>query len=552
MNLNLMFKTMISTSTLVLAASMMLMMKESAVVVEWKIVEMECNTMIFNVMLDWKSAFFIFTVMLITSSIIMYSKFYMPSISKTKFIKIILTFVASMVMLILSPSMISMLMGWEGLGMSSFILIMFFMNKKSLMSSLYTMIMNRLGDIMLMISIMSIMDFNSWMITCIAIYKKKTIMTMLCISLFSKSAQIPFSSWLTEAMAAPTPVSALVHSSTLVTAGVYMMIRMETTIKFSTTNSMIMMMALMTLTMASMNAILEWDIKKIVALSTLTQLSTMFVSIAINMYKMALFHMLMHATFKALIFICSSSMISISNSQDIRKIATNNQTSMYTTTSFIIANLTLCGFVFMSGFYSKELIIEMMMINKINFMMLLIFYTCMTITMFYSMKTVMFMCFIKNKTKMKMFKESEEQKKSKMIILLPTIFMGNKMNWMINLNTQIPYMSKMEKTLPPILMFMVITMIKENYLKKKMMKNNKMKMMNSYMWFMKNFSISVKIMILSSMMKTSKMTETGSLMKMTKMLKKKIELVVKSNFKLTQKSFKKTMLLMTMMMLVLL
>nr|QCW07966.1 NADH dehydrogenase subunit 5 [Aleyrodidae sp. JXCHN01] len=529
-----------------LAVSLSMMMKEEAMIMEWKITEMECNSMTFNMMADWKSMFFIFTVTLISSSIISYSKFYMPSISKTKFIKIILTFVASMVMLILSPSMISMLMGWEGLGMSSFILIMFFMNKKSLMSSLYTMIMNRLGDIMLMISIMSLMNFSSWTITCLSMYSNKTTMAILCLSMFSKSAQIPFSSWLTEAMAAPTPVSALVHSSTLVTAGVYMMIRMETMIKFSQTNTMIMVMATMTLMMASMNATLEWDIKKIVALSTLTQLSTMFVSLAINMYKMALFHMLMHAMFKALIFICSSSMISMANTQDIRKISTNNQTSLITTTSFIVANLTLCGFIFMSAFYSKELIIEMMMINKINYMTLLIFYTCMTITMFYSMKTIMFACFLKNKKSMKMMKETLDQKKSKIIILPPTILLGNKMNWMINLNTQIPYMSKMEKTMPPILLLIIVITIKENYLNSKMNKNSKMKLMNSYMWFMKNFSIMIKIMILNKMMEASKITETGNLIKMTTMTKEKISSMVKLNFKLNQKSFKKMMLMMTM------
>nr|YP_009939382.1 NADH dehydrogenase subunit 5 [Crenidorsum turpiniae]QNV48536.1 NADH dehydrogenase subunit 5 [Crenidorsum turpiniae] len=547
MNLNLMLKTMILTAAATLALSTNMMKKEEAMMVEWKIMEMECNSMTFNMMADWKSMFFIFTVTLISSAIISYSKFYMPSISKTKFIKIILTFVASMIMLILSPSTISMLMGWEGLGMSSFILIMFFMNKKSLMSSLYTMIMNRLGDIMLMISIMLMMDFNSWMITCLSMYSNKTMMTILCLSLFSKSAQIPFSSWLTEAMAAPTPVSALVHSSTLVTAGVYMMIRMETMIKFSHTNTMIMAVATMTLMMASMNATLEWDIKKIVALSTLTQLSTMFVSLAINMYKMALFHMLMHAMFKALIFICSSSMISIANTQDIRKMSTDNQTSLITTTSFIVANLTLCGFIFMSAFYSKELIIEMMMINKINYTMLLIFYACMGITMVYSMKTIVFIFFLKNKKKMKMMKETLDQKKSKMIILPPTIVLGNKMNWMINLNTQIPHMTSMEKMMPLTMMLIIIVTIKESFLNKKLIKNSKMKMMMNYMWFMKNFSIMIKIMILNSMMKTSKITETGNLIKMTKVTNSKINSMVKMNFKFNQKSFKKMMLTMMIM-----
>nr|YP_009227724.1 NADH dehydrogenase subunit 5 [Aleurocanthus spiniferus]AHY04219.1 NADH dehydrogenase subunit 5 [Aleurocanthus spiniferus] len=526
--------------------------KSSTTWLEWKIMDTEFNSMNLAILLDWKAMVFVWTVMLISSSIIIYSKFYMPSQTKTTFTKLIMAFVASMVLLILSPNLITMVMGWESLGMSSFILIMFFMNKTSLMSSMYTMMVNRLGDITLMIGIMLVMNVNSWSFTS-AMMKSSLVaaLTFVSISLFSKSAQIPFSSWLTEAMAAPTPVSALVHSSTLVTAGIYIMIRMELSMKIMNMNKLVFTIAVMTLVMASMNAIMELDIKKLVALSTLSQLSTMFMAISINMYKMALFHMLMHATFKALIFICSSSMISMSNTQDLRKMSSSTKTSATTSTMINIASLTLCGLMFSSAFYSKELIMEMMLIKNTNYICTVMFMMCMGVTMFYSLKMIMITSIFKTWITVKMVNEDMNQKTSKLLIMIPSTISGNKMNWLININSDIPYMNFTEKAMP--LMAMTITTLAmiNMFYTKNLNRNSMNKMAINLMWFMKNASIYYKFYVFNMMFLTQKITEKGNLNNIvTKIKTITMENQVKKLI-FNQSSFKNTMTISIMVILAL-
>nr|YP_087048.1 NADH dehydrogenase subunit 5 [Tetraleurodes acaciae]AAU14153.1 NADH dehydrogenase subunit 5 [Tetraleurodes acaciae] len=549
MNMSLIFTFMLITSTILMILSTTMLIKNVAVILEWKILEMSSNSMSFMMMMDWKSSFFMFSVATISSAIITYNKFYMPKDQVTKFTKTILTFVLSMMILIASPNLVSVMLGWEGLGMSSFILIMFFMNKKSMMSSIYTMIMNRMGDIMMMIAMMLAMNMNTWSILSMTTESSKMLMMALCVGMFSKSAQIPFSSWLTEAMAAPTPVSALVHSSTLVTAGVYLMIRLELSMKLTNINKFVLITATMTLVMASMNALTEWDIKKLVALSTLSQLSVMFISISISMYKMAMFHMLMHAMFKALLFLCSSTMISMANSQDIRKISNSNQPSIVTMMSFNTANLTLMGLIFTSGFYSKELIIEMMEINKMNYFTMMMFLTCMAITMYYSIKMMVFTSNKTSKTKMKNYKENKNQKMSKILILMPSVIAGNKMNWIVNMNAQIPYLIKMEKTAPIAAMLLTIAVIKEMN-SKNLAKNKKLKMFMNFMWFMKNFSIKTKMSAFPKMMMLNKHTETGILEYTMNNTKKNMEMMTNFKIKIHQQNIKKMMMNMLLVILV--
>ena len=181
----------------------------------------------------------------------------------------------------------------------------------------------------------------------------------LIVAAFTKRAQVPFSAWLPAAMAAPTPVSSLVHSSTLVTAGVYLLIRFTAFLKESGGYDYILPIGLATIVMAGASAMAETDMKKVVALSTLSQLGLMISTLGIGRVKLALFHLLTHAFFKALLFISVGHMIHMTDSyQDFRQ--TSNPAPLLGPTALfrLLANFSLIGFPFLAGFYSKDLIIE--------------------------------------------------------------------------------------------------------------------------------------------------------------------------------------------------
>lgn len=199
----------------------------------------------------------------------------------------------------------------------------------------------------------------------------------------TKRAQIPFRRWLPAAMAAPTPVSALVHSSTLVTAGVYLFIRFYNYLRehFWFTN-FILYISILTTIISGVCALYEYDIKKIIALSTLRQLGVIIMSLRLGLPMLALFHLYTHAIFKALLFMCGGNIIHcFRGKQDIRQI--NNVCKlMPVTRSFLnVSNIALCGLPFLAGFYSKDLIIEGLIRGNINLFMLLLglFGVCLTV-----------------------------------------------------------------------------------------------------------------------------------------------------------------------------
>jgi len=182
----------------------------------------------------------------------------------------------------------------------------------------------------------------------------------------TKRAQIPFSAWLPAAMAAPTPVSALVHSSTLVTAGVYLLIRFSPALG-GVEQRVLLLLAGLTMFMAGLGANFETDLKKIIALSTLSQLGVIMGILALGYAKLAFFHLLAHALFKALLFMCAGSVIhSVGGTQDIRSIGGLIYSMPLSITSINLANLALCGTPFLAGFYSKDLILEVAFSRAVN------------------------------------------------------------------------------------------------------------------------------------------------------------------------------------------
>lgn len=398
-----------------------------------------------------------------------------------------------MSILIFRPNIITIIMGWEGLGITSFVLIMFYQNKKSVIRAIYTIIINRLGDIIILIRIFNIINLRSWIFYSPIFEKKELIIRFLLIGAFSKRAQIPFSSWLTEAIAAPTPVSALVHSSTLVTAGIYLIIRFELTIKFYKIRKIIIFVRLLTLIIARINSLYEWDIKKLVALSTLSQLRTIFIVISINLFSLALFHVIIHAIFKALIFLCARSLISFSNTQDIRQIIGIN-TIIFTLISLNSASMALCGLPFISGFYSKDLIIEIARIQNKTWIFNLIFYWAIRTTIIYSIKTRILISTKNRKIKHKKLKERNIQIRRKILLLVASIILGNKLNWILNINYNIAQIDFKQKILPILIIIIFIITIEKfiNNKKKTRIKINRTKIFKNYIWFLKRLGFKIK------------------------------------------------------------
>nr|AXI98540.1 NADH dehydrogenase subunit 5 [Metacrangonyx dhofarensis] len=361
----------ILTLMAILSASLFLNMwiSDKSIFLEWELYTYNSTNILFLILLDWMSMMFIMTVSLISAVISGFSKYYMEHENMYKrFMITLMMFVCSMMMLVLSPNLISLLLGWDGLGLTSYVLIIFYQNENSCNSGMLTMLSNRVGDAMILICIALMFCNGSW--NFMLETTKSSYMSMLMIlSATTKSAQMPFSAWLPAAMAAPTPVSALVHSSTLVTAGVYLMIRFYPCMLNHQNLSYLMAMSAMTMVMSSWMANFEMDMKKIIALSTLSQLGFMMMIIAAGSPELAFFHLITHAMFKSTIFMCAGIMIhNLKESQDLRSSENLFLSGPLMGAYFTLTNLSLCGFPFLAGFFSKDLLLENILSRHTNLM----------------------------------------------------------------------------------------------------------------------------------------------------------------------------------------
>nr|YP_009995435.1 NADH dehydrogenase subunit 5 [Ochthebius mediterraneus]QNP09864.1 NADH dehydrogenase subunit 5 [Ochthebius mediterraneus] len=372
--------------------SVNLMILDYSIMLELEMVSLNSCSIMMTILLDWMSLLFMSFVLFISSMVIFYSKEYMlGDLNLNRFIMLVSMFVLSMMLLIISPNLISILLGWDGLGLVSYCLVVYYQNVKSYNAGMLTALTNRLGDVSLLISISWMVNYGSWNYIYYLDFMKNDylmsmIMYLIIFAAFTKSAQIPFSSWLPAAMAAPTPVSSLVHSSTLVTAGVYLLIRFNFSLSL---NMMFFMLFIssMTMFMAGLGANFEFDLKKIIALSTLSQLGLMMSILFLGEYKLAFFHLLTHALFKALLFMCAGCIIhNMNNCQDIRFMGGLVKQMPLTCSFFNIANMSLCGIPFLSGFYSKDLILEVMSMNYLNLYIYLIFFISTGLTSCYTLR----------------------------------------------------------------------------------------------------------------------------------------------------------------------
>lgn len=282
-----------------------------------------------------------------------------------------------------------MMLGWDGLGVVSYVLVVYYKNEKSRRAGIITALRNRVGDAALILSIACFLEIGRWNYMSIKEGGWEMIWLLVGLAAITKSAQIPFSAWLPAAIAAPTPVSALVHSSTLVTAGVYLLIRFRGLITGSLTTEALIYLGLSTTLMARMRAIFEVDFKKIVALSTLRQLGIMVTTLSIGFVELSFIHLLIHAIFKALLFICRGKLIHIvGDNQDIRKIGGLIFNLPITGVIIRISRLALCGVPFISGFYSKDLIIESIEIRDSFFTDYIIYILVVGFTARYSIRLI--------------------------------------------------------------------------------------------------------------------------------------------------------------------
>nr|YP_003204832.1 NADH dehydrogenase subunit 5 [Macrogyrus oblongus]ACO92545.1 NADH dehydrogenase subunit 5 [Macrogyrus oblongus] len=387
-----MFLFIFSSLSFIFGLKMLLM--DLVIFIEWEILSLNSSSVVMSILLDWMSLLFMSFVLFISSMVIFYSEQYMEGdLNINRFIILVLLFVLSMMLLIISPNLISILLGWDGLGLVSYCLVIYYQNIKSYNAGMITALMNRVGDVMLLISISWMLNFGNWNYYFYMDFMKddfymSIIALLVLIAAMTKSAQIPFSSWLPAAMAAPTPVSALVHSSTLVTAGVYLLIRFNLVLN---TNLSLFLLFISTLTMfmSGLGANFEFDLKKIIALSTLSQLGLMMSILAMGNSHLAFFHLLTHALFKALLFMCAGAIIhNLKDTQDIRYMGNLMIHMPLTCICMNICNLALCGMPFLAGFYSKDLILEIVLMSNLNMMIFFLYFLSTGLTVCYSFRLV--------------------------------------------------------------------------------------------------------------------------------------------------------------------
>ncbi|QJC38690.1 NADH-quinone oxidoreductase subunit L [Enterobacteriaceae endosymbiont of Donacia fulgens] len=372
----------------------------------WKILNIDYLYIDFSLYLDKLSLIMLLLITWVGFIIHIFSIWYMENKEGyARFFAYTNLFISNMILLILANNFILMFFGWEGVGVCSYLLIGFFNKKlKNGLSAIKAFLMTRFSDIFLIIGIFLIFKvFNtlnfskiSFLITSYPIYYKsyylKIIAIMLIIGSLGKSAQFPLNTWLIDAMVGPTPVSSMIHAATMVTAGVYLILRNN--ILFLMNNNILFLTSIIgsiTLLLSGWAALTQNNIKRILAYSTMSQLGYMFLALGINSFDAALFHIISHAFFKALLFLCTASIIiSCNNEQNIFKMGGIKKYFPFIYYCFLCGAISLASlpFITMSSF-TKEKILYELLINK-YFILFIIgiigsFFTCLyTIRMIYT------------------------------------------------------------------------------------------------------------------------------------------------------------------------
>ena len=309
-------------------------------------------------------------VLIVSSLVHIYSIGYMShDPHNQRFFSYLSLFTFMMIILVTADSFLLMFVGWEGVGVCSYLLVSFWFTRIAAnQSSMSAFLTNRVGDCFLTIGMFAILwsfgnvDYST--VFSLAPFVNENIVTIIGICLLigamAKSSQIGLHVWLPMAMEGPTPVSALIHAATMVTAGVYLLMRTSPLIEYSSTVLILCLwLGAITTVFSSLIGLFQQDIKKVIAYSTMSQLGMMVIAVGLSSYNIALFHLVNHAFYKALLFLGAGAVIhAVSDNQDLRKYGGLKLYLPLSYSVMLIASLSLVAFPFMTGFYSKDLILE--------------------------------------------------------------------------------------------------------------------------------------------------------------------------------------------------